>query len=461
MREFRGAWIASVGNIDWPSERGLSSDLQKAELIRIFELARRLKLNALLLQVRPACDALYESSLEPWSEYLSGQMGRPPQPLYDPLHFAVAEAHKRGMELHAWFNPFRAGHMTRRSRAAASHISKARPHLVRAYGRELWLDPGEKLVQDHTLAVIVDVVRRYDIDGVVLDDYFYPYPVKDAAGRTVDFPDSISWRAYQDLGGKLGKEDWRRENINVFVQQLYAKVRAEKKWVKVGLSPFGIWRPGHPKSVDGLDAYAVLYADSRQWLRQGWLDYFVPQLYWAIDAPEQSYPALLKWWSEQNTRQRHLWPGNSPNRLGPNRPAEEIVNQIRLTREQRVGGNVHWSVRAFSRNTLGITDVLERSVYRQPALIPASPWLDKTAPAAAKLQAESTAKGLRITWQPGGPEVVANWVLQAKRGDIWSMEISPGMQQSAVLTTGLPDAVAIMGVDRCGNASPATTLEKR
>jgi uncharacterized lipoprotein YddW (UPF0748 family) len=184
-REFRGAWIASVGNIDWPSRRDLTSAQQQAELIAIFELAERLHLNALLLQVRPACDALYQSSLEPWSEYLTGQMGKAPQPLYDPLHFAVQEAHKRGIELHAWFNPFRAGHLTRKSAASATHVSKALPHLVRQYGNEVWLDPGDKAVHDHTLAVMLDVVRRYDVDGLAVDDYFYPYPVKDAAGKTV------------------------------------------------------------------------------------------------------------------------------------------------------------------------------------------------------------------------------------------------------------------------------------
>src|SRR5688572_5843689 len=185
LREFRGAWIASVGNIDWPSRRELTTEQQKAELIAIFEMARKLNLNALLLQVRPASDALYQSALEPWSEYLTGTMGKAPRPFYDPLKFAVDEAHRRGLELHAWFNPFRAGHVTRSSAAANTHISKARPQLIRTYGREVWLDPGDKAVHQHVQAVILDVVRRYDVDGIVMDDYFYPYPVNGRDQRTI------------------------------------------------------------------------------------------------------------------------------------------------------------------------------------------------------------------------------------------------------------------------------------
>jgi uncharacterized lipoprotein YddW (UPF0748 family) len=459
-REFRGAWIASVGNIDWPSRRDLTTEQQKSELIRIFELAERLHLNALLLQVRPSCDALYQSSLEPWSEYLTGQMGKAPQPFYDPLHFAVQEARKRGIELHAWFNPFRAGHLTRKSGASATHITRARPHLVRHYGNELWLDPGDKAVHDHSLAVMLDVVRRYDVDGIVVDDYFYPYPVKDTAGKAVPFPDGPTWRTYSNGGGRLTLEDWRRENVNVFVQQLYSRVKAEKAWVKVGVSPFGIWRPGHPPSVKGLDAYAVLYADSVKWLRQGWLDYVAPQLYWNIDAPEQSFPELLNWWASQNDRKRHLWPAISANRIGPNRPADEIMNQVRLTREHRgAEGNIHWSVRAFLRNAGAITDALAYGHYSSPALVPASRWLDATPPAAPKLNLEQTATGLAASWQSGGAEVVAQWVVQARNGNEWSLEILPGARKLCTIETA--DVVAVSAVDRCGNLSNPAVLERR
>jgi len=372
----------------------------------------------------------------------------------------VEEAHKRGVELHAWINPFRAGHITRKSAASPGHISKARPLLVRTYGSELWLDPGDKAVHEHTLGVALDIVRRYDIDGLVVDDYFYPYPVKDPSGALVPFPDSTTWRAYKSAGGRLSLEDWRRENVNVFVQQLYARVKAEKSWVKVGVSPFGIWRPGHPPSVNGMDAYAVLYADSLKWLRQGWLDYSAPQLYWNIDAPEQSFPELLKWWASHNDRKRHLWPAISVNRVGSTRVADEIINQVRLTQELRgAGGNIHWSVKAFLRNTGAIADALAYGFYSTPALVPASPWLDPVPPAMAKLHVEQRASGLALFWQPGGPETIAQWVVQVKRGSEWSTEILPAGKK--VHTMESADVVAVSAVDRCGNLSNSAVLERR
>jgi uncharacterized lipoprotein YddW (UPF0748 family) len=458
-REFRGAWIASVGNIDWPSRRDLTTAQQKAELIAIFELAERLHLNALLLQVRPACDALYQSSLEPWSEYLTGQMGKAPQPFYDPLQFAVEEAHKRGMELHAWINPFRAGHLTRKSTASATHISKARPRLVRTYGKELWLDPGDKAVHDHSLAVALDIVRRYDIDGLVVDDYFYPYPIKDATDTPVPFPDTPTWRAYKNGGGRLTLEDWRRENVNLFVRDLYTRVKAEKSWVKVGISPFGIWRPGNPASVKGMDAYAVLYADALKWLKQGWLDYCAPQLYWNISAPEQSFPELLKWWAAQNDRKRHLWPAISANRIGNTRNADEIVNQVRLTREHLgAEGAIHWSVRAFLRNAGGITDALAHGFYSSPALVPVSRWLDSSPPESPKLDVQQR-PALTVSWQTGGPAVVSQWLVQTRTGNEWSTEILPAAKRFHTVETA--DVVAVSAVDRCGNVSAPAVLERR
>ena len=217
---------------DLPSKAGLSTQQQQAELLTLLDKAVALRLNALVLQVRPSCDALYASKLEPWTEYLTGTMGRAPEPYYDPLALAVAEAHRRGLELHAWFNPFRARHTSAKSAIAASHISKTRPELVRKYGSLLWLDPGEAAVQEHALRVILDVTRRYEVDGVHLDDYFYPYPEKTAAKQVIPFPDDVSWAKYRKSGGPLTREDWRRDNVNRFVQRLHSAVKAEKPWVK-------------------------------------------------------------------------------------------------------------------------------------------------------------------------------------------------------------------------------------
>ncbi|MCX6922089.1 MAG: family 10 glycosylhydrolase, partial [Verrucomicrobia bacterium] len=340
VREFRGVWVATVANIDWPSVKTLSTREQQAELRAILDRAAQLKLNVVIFQIRPACDALYASRFEPWSEFLTGTMGKPPEPFYDPLAFAVEEAHKRGLELHAWFNPYRARLLGTKSPAAPNHISRARPQLVRQYGEFLWLDPGEKEVQDYSLNVVMDVLRRYDVDGIHFDDYFYPYKAHDSSGRDLDFPDDLSWRRF-GAGGKLSREDWRRENVNQFIQRVYKSIKAVKPWVKFGVSPFGIWRPTYPPPIRGLDAYAMLYADSRKWLVNGWVDYFAPQLYWEIDAPDRSFRALLRWWAEQNPKGRTLVPGMDSTRIGgksnfqaPWQP-REIVNQIRLTRTQR------------------------------------------------------------------------------------------------------------------------------
>ncbi len=462
FREFRAVWVASVGNIDWPSKKDLTTAEQKAELLAILDRAVQLKLNVVILQVRPACDALYASKLEPWSEYLTGAMGKPPEPYYDPLAFAVEEAHKRGLELHAWFNPFRARHISAKSPTVPSHISRTRPHIVRQYGRSLWLDPGEKEAQDHSLSVVLDVVRRYDIDGVHFDDYFYPYAEQDASGKDIEFPDEQSWRRF-GAKRKLTREDWRRENVDLFIQRTYDSIKAEKRWVKFGISPFGIWRPGHPAQIEGLDAYSKLYADSRKWLARGWVDYFAPQLYWAIEPPQQSFPVLLKWWAQQNTKARLLVPGMYSGNVEHRWKPEEILNQIRLARCQPgVGGHVHWSSKSLMPKS-ALTDALERSLYAQPALTPASPWLGRARPPkptliAALLHAPDR---LEVTWRTGRPDPASHWLLQTRAAGRWKTEILPGAATNHSWHGALPDVVALSAVDRNGNIGPPAVVAAR
>lgn len=452
-REFRGVWVATVGNINWPSKPGLTTAEQKAELVGIFNKAAELRLNAVLFQVRPACDALYLSSYEPWSEYLTGRMGQGPQPHYDPLAFAVEEAHKRGMELHAWFNPFRARYAKAISPVASSHISKLQPSLVKSYGQFLWLDPGEPAVHEHSLKVILDVVRRYDIDGVHLDDYFYPYPE-----RNQDFPDAASWNRYRTSGGRLDRGDWRRENVNRFIQQLYNRVKREKAHVKVGLSPFGIWRPGVPGSIRGFDAYERLYADSRKWLSEGWADYFSPQLYWSIGAPEQSFPVLLKWWMGQNPKQRHLWPGISVHGPDGKRPASEVANQVNTRRrEGSADGAAFWGMRTLFGNRNGVADLLRANVFADVALVPATPWLDRTPPSTPVVNV--TSSPLKVTVKNLGTENVWLWALHVKRGTDWKLQILPGhFGGFSFNANDDPDAIAVRAIDRCGNESPPAVV---
>lgn len=469
VREFRGVWVATLKNIDWPSRAGMPVEQQQGELIAILNRAAQLNLNAILLQVRPACDAFYASKLEPWSEYLTGNMGRAPAPFYDPLAFAVEQAHQRGLELHAWFNPYRARHSSSKATPSAGHVSKARPHLVKAYGAYLWLDPGEPSVEEYSRNVILDVVRRYDVDGVHIDDYFYPYPLDKDAGRAMDFPDGPSWNRYRQSGGTLAKADWRRANVDRFVEHLYQAIKMEKSWVKFGISPFGIWKSGYPASIKGLSARDEIFADSRKWLMEGWLDYLSPQLYWPIQAKQQSFPVLLRWWSEQNVKGRHLWPGINLTEPGGTKPraSSEVLEQIGLVRNRPgAEGQNLYSARALMYNTEGIASALLSSAYKAPALSPASPWLDAIAPATPTLTSSQVGEnGLRFRWAPstgntnGGP--VHRWVLQTRTAGAWNTKFLPA--KTTVLSVAqqpFPEIVSVLALDRTGNASPPAVLQR-
>jgi uncharacterized lipoprotein YddW (UPF0748 family) len=458
-REFRGVWIATVANIDWPSKPGLSVKEQKAELVALLDRVAQLKLNTVVFQVRPACDALYASSLEPWSEYLTGRMGRAPEPFYDPLAFAVEQAHQRGLELHAWFNPFRAWHPRAKSAASPNHISRSRPQLVRHYGDQLWLDPGDPAVREHVLRVVLDVVRRYDVDGVQFDDYFYPDPEKDVSGRDLEFPDNGTWQRFGRAGGFVNREDWRRDNVNQFIQSVYQSIKALKPWVKFGVSPKGIWRPGNPASVQGMDAYAKIYADSRKWLANGWLDYCSPQLYWPIAPREQSFPVLLKWWVEQNARGRMLWPGIAAYRADIWKP-DEISRQIRITRTQSgVSGCIFYSLNSLMKNA-ALAAAVQREFGAQSALVPAMPWLDSRPPDSPKLTVvEKSGSGLSVCWEAVG-EAAARWILQYRTNEVWVTEILPAGQTQRTFANIRPDVVAVSALDRAGNVSAPIALQK-
>ncbi|MDP1831000.1 MAG: family 10 glycosylhydrolase [Geothrix sp.] len=429
-REFRAAWVATVANIDWPSARGLSADIQKTEARNIISQARALGLNALILQVRPAADALYPSRLEPWSEYLTGTQGQPPEPLYDPLAFWIEEAHRAGLELHAWFNPYRARQTSSPAPLAPGHVANTRPDLVRAYGDQLWLDPGAPGAVEHVLAVILDVVRRYDVDGVHFDDYFYPYPILDAAGQQVDFPDEPSWRIFLAGGGTLSRADWRRRQVDRFVERVYREVHREKPHVRVGVSPFGIGRPDRrPPGITGFSQYDGLYADVELWLEQGWMDYLAPQLYWKRDSAGQSFSTLLDYWLTQNPEGRHVWPGLFTSRTGSSDPwpAEEITGQIQLTRTHGGStGHAHFSMIALKQNHGGITARLA-DIYDGPALVPATTWLGGTAPPAPsvrllKVAADPTAVRVELTTGDGSC-LLALW---GRYGPVWRFFTLPG-----------------------------------
>ncbi len=479
-REFRAAWIATVANIDWPSKPGLPAAEQQAELVRLLDKAAGLNLNAVVLQVRPACDALYPSKLEPWSEFLTGAMGRPPAPEYDPLAFAVEQAHRRGLQLHAWFNPYRASHPSGKGPISKGHVRNKLPDAVVKYGDYLWLDPSNAQAAQHSLDVILDVVRRYDIDGVHFDDYFYPYPInekpleegaeKPAAAKKLSFPDETSWQAYLAAtpeSEQLSRDDWRRNSVNQFIRRVYQEVKREKPGVLFGVSPFGIWRPGSPESVVGFDAYENLYADSRLWLQEGWVDYFTPQLYWQINSKGQSYPVLLDWWREQNLRQRHLWPGNYTSRVKANSTdgwtAQELVDQVAVTQSlDGVQGNIHFSMKALADNYGGVADALLAGPYAEPAVVPTTPWVaGKTAPPAPPRADWAEASTTDLFVKPGDDRPVWVWVVQTFDGEEWRCVVLPGELRTLGVATAAgetPQQVVVTAIDRLGQASSAVTL---
>ena len=449
QREMRGLWVATVANIDWPSRSTLTADQQRAELVSILDRAAAAGFNAIIFHVRPAADAVYRSSIEPWGAMLSGTQGGDPG--YDPLAFAIQEAHARGLELHAWINPFRAGNTSDSTRLSPTHSFTTRRNLVRVYGTQLWLDPGEAAVHDHVMQVVADIVQRYDIDAIHADDYFYPYPQTDAANRTIAFPDSAT---YAQSGTSLTLADWRRQNVDRFVERMYREVHALKPTLRVGISPFGIWRPGSPIGVNGLDAYASIYADSRKWLREGWVDYLAPQLYWAISAPQQSFPALLDWWLGENTRGRHVWPGLAAYRVADGTSSafatSEITSQIGLTRQRPAGtGHLLYNTTStLTRNGGAMAAALSADLYRVRAIPPAATWLDAAPPAAPTL----AVAGGSLTLTPAAGEAARWWVVRSFAATGWTTKVVFGSERSVTLGAGTTRAI-VNAVDAAGNIS--------
>jgi uncharacterized lipoprotein YddW (UPF0748 family) len=465
-RELRAAWVATVYNLDWPSKTSLTAAQQQAEAVAILDRAQALSLNAIVLQVRPSADALYASTLEPWSAYLTGTSGKAPSPAYDPLAFWVTEAHKRGLLLHAWFNPYRVALPGTAAGMAANHISKRRPDLVRTVGSYLWMDPTEPDVKSYTLDVISDVVRRYDIDGVHIDDYFYPYRSYYPAGG--DFPDDANWAKYKAGGGTHSRADWRRDHVNQLISRMYARIKAEKPSVLFGIAPFGIWRPGNPPGIVGLDAYNDLYADSRLWLAQGWLDYFAPQLYWPIAPPAQSFTALVDWWRGENKAGRHIFPGLATNRVSDGSyPVREIENQISEARRRLpTGGHIHYSFKVFPRDPSGLSAALRGGVYAERAVVPASPWLGATAPIRPTVSGAKEGGAWVLRIEPGagpGPAPFV-YIVSKKTSSGWSSDVVPAAalptRYSLSSTAGIQGLV-VRAADRLGNESSATWATPR
>jgi uncharacterized lipoprotein YddW (UPF0748 family) len=378
--EFRGVWVASVENIDWPSKKGLSVVQQKEEYIRLLDMHQANGMNAMVVQIRPAGDAFYPSQYEPWSEYLTGKQGLPPTPYYDPLEFMIAETHKRGMEFHAWVNPYRAVFNILKSSVAPTHVTKLHPEWFVVYGDKKYFNPGLPAVREHTVRVIKDIVARYDVDAIHMDDYFYPYRI---AGK--EFPDQ---KAFETYGGKLNKDDWRRSNCDSIIVQLYRTIRATNPRVKFGISPFGVWRnksqdPMGSNTKAGQTNYDDLYADILLWLNNGWIDYVTPQLYWERGHKLADYDVLLKWWND-NGYGKHIYIGQGIYRAGSNdawKNKNELPDQINELRKYKTTqGSIYFSSKTFEKNPNGWNDSLRNNYYHNPALVPPMPWINNDAP---------------------------------------------------------------------------------
>lgn len=440
-REFRGVWVATVDNIDWPSKPGLSDEAQRSELSKLLKSIASLRFNAVVFQVRPSADALYQSKLEPSSWYLTGEQGRPLT--FDPLEFAVEEGHKLGLEVHAWFNPFRACHPAQKGPYCDDHLSVSHPELAPKYGKYLWMDPGLPEAREHSYKVFMDVVDRYDVDGIHIDDYFYPYPVGDER-----FPDAES---YQTYGGGSSLGDWRRSNVDSFVERVYKGIKSRKPWVKFGISPFGIYRPNVPTGIKaGIDQYEDLSADALRWLQEGWCDYMSPQLYWKTDSPGQPFGKLLNWWTSVNTRGRHLWPGLYTSLLNKSVTNEEIGKQISLTRKNgRATGQVHFSAVALEKDYKGVRKFLRDGLYGQPALVPSSIWLGASAPASPKVSRSTGA----VEWVP--VKGARFYAIAVRRGDIWHQKAITGKTSFG---TEPGTVVSVTAIGLTGVASAPSTV---
>lgn len=378
VREFRAAWIATVANIDWPTRKDLSAEDQKREITELFDIMKANNFNAVIVQVRPVADAFYQSQYEPWSRYLTGTQGVAPNPYYDPLAFMVEEAHKRCLEFHAWVNPYRALMNKYKNPNPENHVTRTHLDWFVNYGTQKYFNPGLPAVQDYCVKIVKDIVKRYDIDALHMDDYFYPYRI----GRT-EFPDLAAFRKYNPKN--FARDAWRRENVNMLVERLHREIKKTKPYVKFGISPFGVWRNASVDSVNGSNTnagqtnYDDLFADVRLWQAKGWIDYCLPQLYWETGHSAADYTTLINWWN-RNAFKRHMYVGHGVYRLAQNKfpwnDLNELEHQIKETRRYKnIQGSAFYSAKFFRKNIYGINQMMRNKVYKYPALLPTMNWM--------------------------------------------------------------------------------------
>lgn len=397
-REFRGAWIQAVNG----QFRGIPTEKLKQTLIDQLNSLQGAGINAIIFQVRPEADALYASQLEPWSRFLTGVQGQAPSPYWDPMQFMIDECHKRGMEFHAWINPYRVK-TSLKSELSPNHLYNIHPEWFVTYNNQLFFDPALPESRRHICMVVADIVSRYDVDAIHMDDYFYPYPAKG-----MDFPDDASFARYG--GGFTNRADWRRSNVNILIQKIHETIRGLKPWVKFGISPFGIYRneKNDPlgSKTNGLQNYDDLYADVLLWARNGWVDYNIPQIYWQIGHPAADYETLVKWWAK-NTENRPLFIGQSvmntiQNADPKNLSMNQLPRKMALERAyQTIGGSCQWPASAVVENAGKYRDALVQEYHKYPALVPVFDFMDDKAPGKVrKVKKVWTEDGYMLFWTP-------------------------------------------------------------
>ena len=392
-REMRGVWIATVDNIDWPSSFNETSGEQISELVQIFEKLKAAGINTVFFQVRTECDALYKSSYEPWSYWLTGQQAKAPDPFYDPLAFAIKEAHAKGMELHAWLNPYRAVRDTGEYTISGNHISKTHPEWILQFGNYKMLNPGIPEVTDYIAKIAADIVSRYDVDGIHLDDYFYPYSPK------ITNQDSAAFRIYK--GKYTNIDDWRRNNINSMIAKVYKTINRINPDVIFGVSPFGIVENKYA-NTSGFSSYDILYCDPLEWIKNKTVDYVAPQLYWEMGNQYADFKKLLPWWASIKD-ERELYTGLNASKMASQdwqgNPSE-LYNEIRMTRQfQNIGGMVFFSAKSIFKNYSGLADTLKSSFFKFPAFVPEMKWKNFVPPdPPINLSAAGNDSSRTLTW---------------------------------------------------------------
>jgi uncharacterized lipoprotein YddW (UPF0748 family) len=400
--EMRGVWIASVANIDWPSKPGLHPEQQQAEFKELIAFYKSLKFNAVFVQVRPAADAFYPSTLEPWSPWLTGKTGLPPEPLYDPLAFMINVAHQQGMEFHAWLNPYRAGVNVPETGPDSSSLAFQKPEWFVRYGKNMYFNPGLPEVRKHVTSVIADIVARYNVDGIHFDDYFYPYKI---TGE--EFADSLAYGQHNE--SNASRDDWRRSNVDKLIEAVSDSIDALKPFVKFGISPFGVWRnndkdPTGSATRAGQTCYDDLYADILKWLKEGWIDYVAPQIYWSIGFEAADYKTLAHWWN-QNSYGKPVYIGQAAYRVNAHsderwKQPSQLFHQIRINRSlAAIKGNIFFSAKSLKFNPLGVSDTLRNNIHRFHALLPVDQQeMEIDHPEGIPVYFIPAAKGITLHW---------------------------------------------------------------